>query len=105
MRASYYCIVLVTAVVSSISGLSLDCAVNRTTGAPLATAVEGCVCPQGYKVKIFFASFHRQISADIKIRNYKIKTSFIIGANQKTGDNTRCMKLMIFFLINVENCL
>ncbi len=44
-----YCLVLVT-FVSSISGLSLDCAVNRTTGAPLATAVEGCVCPQGYKV-------------------------------------------------------
>ena len=37
----------------SISALSMDCAVNRSTEAGLASAVEGCICPEGYKVSIF----------------------------------------------------
>ena len=33
-----------------IKDVSLDCSVNRTTDGGRATAVEGCLCPPGYKV-------------------------------------------------------
>ena len=33
-----------------IADVSLECGVNRTTGGGRATAVEGCICPRGYKV-------------------------------------------------------
>ena len=34
-----------------ISEVRLDCGVNRTTQAGTASAVEGCICPEGYKVE------------------------------------------------------
>ncbi len=39
-----------------------------------------------HKEQLFIASYYRQLSADIKMKNYKIKTSFQAGAN-KTGTN------------------
>ena len=48
---------------------------------------------------LFMASYYRQLSADIKMINYKIKTSFVrLDGQQKTRIN-----FMIFILIFVEN--
>ena len=48
MRLLYAQVILF--LTTRISDVSLDCGVNRTTEAGTASAVEGCICPTGYKV-------------------------------------------------------
>ena len=48
------------------------------------------------------ASYYRQFFAEIKRKNYKIKTSFIIPERPKTKANKTGINFMIFILIFVE---
>ncbi len=48
---------------------------------------------------------YRQQSADIKVKNYKIKTSFVSSEGPKVWAIKTCFNSMIFILIFVENCM
>ena len=54
---------------------------------------------------IFIASYYRQLSADIKMKNNKIKTSFVSREGLKAQADKTGIKFRIFILIFVENCL
>ena len=54
---------------------------------------------------LFIASYYRQLSADIKIKSYKIKASFVIRESPKAMDSKTGINLMIFILIFLDNCL
>ena len=58
---------------------------------------------QGIYHKSYLA--HRQLSADIKRKNYKIKTSFVSSKGLKAWASKTGIKFRIFFLIFVESCL
>ena len=47
------------------------------------------------------ASYYRQLSKDIKMKNYKTKTSFVIPKGLVQANTTG----MIFIIIPIENCL
>ena len=49
---------------------------------------------------VFIVSYYRQLSEDVKIKNDKIKTSFVSPKFLKTGIN-----FMSYTLVFVENCL
>ena len=51
------------------------------------------------------ASYNRQLSEDIKMKNYRIKTSFVSPEGPKTRANKTGINFMIFILIFVVNCL
>ena len=49
-------------------------------------------------------TYYRQFSAEIEMKNYKIKTSFV--SNEARGQKARAKKNSInFILIDEENCL
>ncbi len=54
---------------------------------------------------IFIASYYRQLSADKKMKKFKIKTSFVSRKGTKARADKTGINFMIFILIFVENCL
>ncbi len=50
-------------------------------------------------------SFYRRLSADIKMKNFKIKTSFLSLEGLKAQAKKTGINFMIFILIFAENCL
>ena len=55
--------------------------------------------------KSFIASYYRQHFAEIQIKDYKIKTSFVRPEGLKAWNNKTIIDFMILILIFVENCL
>ena len=51
------------------------------------------------------ASYYRQLSEDSKIKNYRIKTSFVSPERPKELANKTGSDFMIFIFRFVENCL
>ena len=49
--------------------------------------------------KIFIASCYRQLSAEIKMKNYKIKTSFVKARNERPGLTKLVFMLGFYFNI------
>ncbi len=49
--------------------------------------------------------YYRQLSADIEMKNYMIKPSFVSYDGLTAWDNKTGISLVIFILIFVENCL
>ena len=47
-------------------------------------------------IYIYIASYYRQLSADIKMKNYKNKTSFISPEGQKARAKKTGINIMIF---------
>ena len=58
-----------------------------------------------YQQYLFDSSYYGQLSVDIKIKNLKIKTSFVNPKGPKVQANQTAINFMIFILIFVENCL
>ena len=54
---------------------------------------------------IIHKSYYRQLSADIRMKNYKINTSFISPEDPKAQDNKTGNHFMIFIVIFLEICL
>ena len=55
-----------------------------------------------FKDQLFIASYYRQLSSDIKMKDFMIETSFVTPENTKTRANKTGIN---FILIFVENCL
>ena len=53
----------------------------------------------------FSASNYRQLSTDIKMKNDKIKFSFVKPEGPNAQDNKTGINFMIYISISVENCL
>ena len=54
---------------------------------------------------LFIALYYRQLSAYIKMKNFKIITSFVNPEGQKFRANKTYINPMIYILIFVESCL
>ncbi len=54
---------------------------------------------------LFIALYYRQLSTDIRMKNYKIKTSFVNLRGSRSLANKSGINLMIFILLIVKNCL
>ena len=57
------------------------------------------------KYQLFIASYHRQLSVDIKMKNHNIKTSFVSHEGPNARANKTGINFMNFILTFVENCL
>ena len=56
------------------------------------------------KINQFYNSYLSQLSVDIKIKNLKIETSFVIPEGERPG-LTKQVLILFFVLIFVEKCL
>ena len=52
-----------------------------------------------------YPSYYKQISVDIKMKNYNIKTSFVGPEGMKAWAYKTGINFMIFLFKFVENCL
>ena len=50
---------------------------------------------------MYIASYYRQLSADIKMKNYKIKTSLVRPEGSNARANKTCINFMIFLFLGI----
>ena len=53
---------------------------------------------------VIIASYYRQLSADMKMKNFKTKTSFCKPEGPKAQGNKTGINFMMIILMFVENC-